>query len=110
MKMEITSKKENPLQGRTEVRFTVDHARESTPGRNAVAEEVAKQMKTKRECVVIDELATAYGVGKTNGYAKVYANKKAALEFENPYLLKRNGIMSDEEAAKAAAKAAEPKE
>ncbi len=111
MKMEIVSKRENALYARTEVRFTVDHDREATPGRNAAAEEVAKQLKTKRDCVVIDELVSDYGIGKSKGYAKVYNSKKDALEFESPYLLKRNGIMSDEDAAKAAAKAAEaPKE
>ncbi|MDD3233173.1 MAG: 30S ribosomal protein S24e [Candidatus Methanomethylophilus sp.] len=111
MKMEIVSKKENALYARTEVRFTVDHEREATPGRNAVAEEIAKQLKTKRECVVVAEFVSEYGIGKSTGYAKVYNSKKDALNYENPYLLKRNGIMSDEEAAKAAAKAAEaPKE
>ena len=44
MKMEITQQKENPLMKRTEVYFVIDHAGESTPGRNAVAEEVAKQI------------------------------------------------------------------
>ena len=62
MKMEITQKKENPLQKRVEVYFKLDHAGESTPGRNAVTEEVAKHM--------------------SNGYAKVYDSKEAALEFE----------------------------
>lgn len=61
MKMEITQKKENPLQKRVEVYFKLDHAGESTPGRNAVAEEVAKQMKSKRDCVVVDTIESVYG-------------------------------------------------
>ena len=28
----------------------------------------------------------------SNGYAKVYDSKEAALEFDREYLLKRNGI------------------
>ncbi len=95
MKIEIVSKKENPLQGRTEVNFTVEHVGESTPGRNSVAEEVAKQMKVKRDCVVIDNVESVYGIGKSKGYAKVYNSKKDALEFEVEYLLKRNGIEAD---------------
>ncbi|MBR4226512.1 MAG: 30S ribosomal protein S24e, partial [Candidatus Methanomethylophilaceae archaeon] len=55
MKMEITQQRENPLLKRKEVYFTIEHAGETTPGRNAVAEEVAKQMKSKRNCVVVDE-------------------------------------------------------
>ena len=97
MKMEINEKKENPLYKRTEVYFTVDHAGESTPGRNAVAEEVAKQMKAKRDCVVVTTIESVYGTGKSKGYAKVYDSKEAALELERGYLLKRNGIEAAKE-------------
>ncbi len=101
MKMEITEKKENPLYKRTEVYFDLDHTGESTPGRNAVAEEVAKQMKVKRDCVVVASVESVYGIGKSKGYAKVYESKEAALQLEREYLLKRNGI----EAPKAEAEA-----
>ena len=92
MKMEITQQKDNPLQKRVEVYFTIDHNGESTPGRNAVAEEVAKQLKSKRDCVVVDNIESVYGKGMSKGYAKVYESKEAALEFDREYLLKRNGI------------------
>lgn len=101
MKMEITQQKENPLMKRTEVFFEIDHSGEATPGRNAVAEEVAKQMKSKRDCVVVDNIESVYGNGKSKGYAKVYENKEAALNNDKAYLLKRNGI----EAPKAEAEA-----
>lgn len=91
MKMEIKEQKENVFQQRTEVRFEVDHAREPTPGRNAVAEELAKKLGTQRNLVIIDELKTQYGIGKTEGYAKVYKSADLARKYENEYLLKRNG-------------------
>jgi small subunit ribosomal protein S24e len=91
---------------RTEIRFTADHVGESTPGRNAVAEEIAKKFKTKRNCVVIDVFETAYGIGRSEGYAKVYDSKDAAIEFESEHLLKRNGIEKDAPAAEAPAEAA----
>ena len=103
MKMEITQQKENPLMKRTEVYFVIDHAGESTPGRNAVAEEVAKQMKSKRDCVVVDTIESVYGTGKSKGYAKVYESKDAALSNDRAYLLTRNGI----EATKAEAEDAQ---
>lgn len=103
MKMEITEKKENPLYQRVEVYFDIDHTGEPTPGRNAVAEELAKQMKAKRDCVVVASVESVYGIGKSKGYAKVYESKDAALKLERGYLLKRNGI----EAPKAEAPAAE---
>ena len=49
MKMEITAKKDNPLYKRVEVYFTLDHNGESTPGRNAVAEAVAKERVCPRD-------------------------------------------------------------
>ncbi|MFA6805641.1 MAG: 30S ribosomal protein S24e [Candidatus Methanomethylophilaceae archaeon] len=101
MKMEITNQKEAPIMKRKEVYFTIDHVGESTPGRNAVAEEIAKKLKTKRVCVVVDSLESIYGIGKSKGYAKVYDSKEAALEFENEYLLKRNGIEKEAPAAPA---------
>ena len=108
MKIESTQQKENPLQKRVEVYFTIDHNGESTPGRNAVAEEIAKQTKSKRDCVVVDHIESVYGKGMSNGYAKVYENKEAALEFDREYLLKRNGIEAAKpEAAEAPAEEAQ---
>ncbi|MDR1691172.1 MAG: 30S ribosomal protein S24e [Candidatus Methanoplasma sp.] len=98
MKIEITNQKENPLQKRKEVYFTIDHVGETTPGRNAVAEDIAKKMKSKRDCVVVDNIESVYGIGKSKGYAKVYDDKASALSFENGYLLKRNGIEEDKPA------------
>ncbi|MCL2509861.1 MAG: 30S ribosomal protein S24e [Methanomassiliicoccaceae archaeon] len=92
MKIEITSQKDNPLQKRKEVYFTIDHVGEKTPGRNSVAEEIAKKVKSKRDCVVIDNIESNYGIGKSKGYAKVYESKEIAMSYENKYLLKRNGI------------------
>jgi len=92
MKIEITTQKKNPLQKRTEVYFNIDHVGETTPGRNAVAEDIAKKTKSKRDCVVIDKIESNYGIGKSKGYAKVYDSKEDAMPFENKYLLKRNGI------------------
>lgn len=106
MKIEITQQKKNPLQKRKEVYFTVDHTGESTPKRNAVAEELAKILKTKRDCVVIDHMDTTYGLGRSEVYAKAYDSKEAALEFENPYLLKRNGIEAAKEEPKEESKEA----
>lgn len=108
MKMEISAENKNVLTHRTEVRFVVDHEKEATPGRNAVAEELAKKYNTKRDCVVVDDLSSVFGVGKTQGYAKIYDTKKDALEFENDYMLKRNGIEAPK--AENAAPADAPKE
>jgi len=104
MKIEITSQKENPLQKRKEVYFKIDHVGETTPGRNAVAEDIAKKTKSKRDCVVIDNIESVYGIGKSKGYAKVYESKEYAMSYESKYLLKRNGIGVEAPPAPAAEK------
>ena len=92
MKIDITEKKANPLQDRMEVYFRVDHTGEATPTRKAVVDELSKQLKAKKDAVVLNNLDTTYGRGISKGYAKVYGSKESALEFEREYLLKRNGI------------------
>lgn len=104
MKMEIKEQKKNPLMKRVEVHFEVDHVGETTPGRNAVAEEIAKKMKSKRTCVVIDNMESVFGIGKSKGYAKVYDSLEAAQEFESEHLLKRNGMGKQPYVAPAAEK------
>lgn len=101
MKIEITEKKENLLQERTEVRFTVDHTGEATPTRNAVIDGISKMMKAKKGTVVINNIDTQYGRGISKGYVKVYVSKEAALKYEREYLLKRSGISKDAEAPAA---------
>jgi small subunit ribosomal protein S24e len=96
MKMEIKEKKENPLFKRTEIRFVIDHTGESTPTKAAVVDEIAKQMKVKKDAIVLNSVSTVYGGGLSKGYAKVYESKEAAQSIEPDYLLKRNGISKPE--------------
>jgi len=110
MKIEITEKKENLLQERTEVRFTVDHTGEATPTRNAVIDGISKMMKAKKGTVVINNIDTQYGRGISKGYVKVYVSKEAALKYEREYLLKRSGISKDAEAPAAEEAPAAPVE
>jgi small subunit ribosomal protein S24e len=106
MKIEITEKKENLLQERTEVRFTVDHTGEATPTRKAVIDEITKMTKAKKGTVVINNIDTQYGRGISKGYVKIYKSKDAALKLEREYLLKRSGIEKTEEAPAPAAEEA----
>jgi small subunit ribosomal protein S24e len=100
MKIEITEKKENLLQERTEVRFTVDHTGEATPTRKAVIDSISKAMDAKKGTVVINNIDTQYGRGISKGYAKVYKSEESALKFEREYLLKRSGIGKVDETPK----------
>lgn len=92
MEIEILTKKENPLLGRLEVQFKVLHPNEGTPKRDAVREELAKQLKATKEKVVVDHMNADFGKQETRGYAKIYTKKEKALEIEREHILKRNKI------------------
>ena len=96
MKIEITEKKENLLQERTEVRFTVDHTGEATPTRKAIIDAIAKMTSAGSNTVVLNNVDTQYGRGISKGYVKVYKSEDAARKFEREYLLKRSGIIKEE--------------
>jgi len=96
MKIEITEKKENLLQERTEIRFTVDHTGEATPTRKAIIDAITKLTNAGKNTVVINNVDTQYGRGISKGYVKIYKSEESAFKFEREYLLKRNGIAKEE--------------
>ncbi len=98
MKIEISEKKKNPLQERTEVRFSVDHSGAPTPTRKEVVSALVKEMGVKSDQVVLHNMESLFGRGISKGYAKVYDSKESALKFEREYLLARSGIAADEPA------------
>jgi small subunit ribosomal protein S24e len=96
MKIEITEKKENLLQERTEIRFTVDHTGEATPTRKAIIDSISKMTNAGKDTVVINNVDTQYGRGISKGYVKIYKSEASARKFEREYLLKRSGIIKEE--------------
>lgn len=115
MEVEISEKKHNPLLARWEVRFVVHHQNEQTPTRDAMREKIAGAVGSKKGHVVVDHMASAFGKGVTNGYARVYDNPEMLGKTEPAYLLKRNKLedlkpkKKVREAAPAAAKPAAKK-
>ena len=97
MEIEITSKKNNPLMNRTEVRFIVHHENEKTPTRAIIRNELADELNAKKEAIIVDELASHFGVQHTEGYAKIYTSVKKEEELERKFLLKRNKVISKKE-------------
>jgi small subunit ribosomal protein S24e len=97
MEIEITSRKNNPLLNRTEVRFIIRHQNEKTPTRAIIRDELAEELNAKKEAVIVDELVSHFGLQQTEGYAKVYTSMKKAEELESKFLLTRNKIISKKE-------------
>jgi small subunit ribosomal protein S24e len=105
LKLNIESKKENPLQDRTEVVFTAEHTGEPTPGREAIQAGIASAMGVGKERVIVDHMDTKYGIGVSKGYAKVYASPEAVKKSERYHQLVRNKMAEKRVKEKAAPKA-----
>ena len=96
MELQIVAKKENPLLSRVEVTFKAVHKAEATPTRDAIRSELAKQLKTPKEGVVVARSKSSFGRFETLGYAKVYKSKEAALAVERSHILVRNKLKEAE--------------
>lgn len=91
MEIEIISKRENVLLGRTEVRFKVIHNKSGTPKREEIRSKLAEVLSANKDTLVVDHLRQKYGVNQTMGYAKIYKNKET-LELERMPVLVRNKL------------------
>ena len=92
MDIEISDKKQNPLLGRVEVRFLVQHPNEKTPSRDQIREKLAAQLGGKKGNIVVDSMNSVFGKGATKGYARVYEAPEQLAKNEPHYLLKRNKL------------------
>ncbi len=98
MEIEIIEESENPMLHRTDVTFRVVHD-EATPERLSVRDSLAAKLNKDADEVVIRDLNTKFGMRTTIGRAKVYDDDAVAKEIEREYVLERNKITSDSEAA-----------
>ncbi len=110
MEIEITSKRENQLLKRIELRFEVTHTKQGTPNRDNVRQEIAKSLSVKKDFVILDRIRSEFGRTKTVGYAKVYKSKEDALRLERKPILVRMGLVAAEVKEKKEKKAPPPKE
>ena len=109
MEIEIQSKTDNLLLGRTEVRFVILHEGEGTPKRELVRSELAEKLNAKKETVMVNYMHSSFGSRKTIGYAKVYKSIEEAKAGEADPILKRNGLGTKKKPKKEAPKEGEEK-
>ena len=109
MEIEIQSKNDNLLLGRTEVRFVIHHEGEGTPKRELVRNELAEKLNAKKENIMINDMHSSFGTRKTIGYAKIYSSIEDAKKGEADPILKRNGLGTKKKPKKAAGKEGEAK-
>jgi ribosomal protein S24E len=103
MKVNIISKKHNPLLKRREVTFSVEHHDQTggTPTRALVKSQLASIIGTSVELVFIINMRTKTGTMLAQGKANVYESIEQAKLVEPDHVINKNA---------AKAKAAKPKE
>lgn len=93
MEIEIVSRKENMVIGRTEVVFKAVHLNEKTPKRNEIKEKLAELLGVSKGNVIIDNMKPEFGRPESSGYAKVYKNIEDGKGLESDYILMRNNLL-----------------
>lgn len=93
MEIEIVSRKENMVIGRTEVVFKAVHLNEKTPKRSEIKEKLAELLGVSKGNVVIDNMKPEFGRPESSGYAKVYKNIEDGKGLERDYILMRNNLL-----------------
>jgi small subunit ribosomal protein S24e len=109
MEIEIQSKTDNVLLGRTEVHFVILHESEGNPKRELVRNELAEKLNAKKETIMIDFMRSSFGARKTVGYAKIYKSIEDAKAGEADPILKRNGLGTKKKQKKESKKEGEEK-
>jgi len=93
MEIEIVSRKENMVIGRTEVVFKAVHLNEKTPKRSEIKEKLVELLGVSKGNVIIDNMKPEFGRPESSGYAKVYKNIEDVKGLESDYILMRNNLL-----------------
>ena len=105
MKIDILRQRENKVLNRREIDFRIDHVGGTTPSRADIRAKLAAQLDSDLSAVVIRRLKSRYGIGITEGIARIYTDSDHAKSIEIGYVLKRHEPKKKEEAGEVAEKA-----
>lgn len=96
MELTIENERENALIGRKELEVKVTHD-SGTPKLSEVRDKISALKSFKMDSFVIRSIVTGYG--KQNSIAKifVYDNPETLMKVEQKHILKRNGLIVEEE-------------
>lgn len=110
MKIEVDSKRNNPLLNRTEVYFIIHHEGEGTPNREIIRGELAEKLNVKKDNIVVNNIHSSFGVQESKGYAKVYTSVEKSKDWDRDHILVRNKIIEKKEKKKEEKKPVEKPE
>ncbi|MGD2073170.1 MAG: 30S ribosomal protein S24e [Candidatus Thorarchaeota archaeon] len=97
MKIEILEEKENKPLSRKEISFRVEHMGTTTPNRADIKSKIVAQFDADASSVVVTNLYTHFGIGITNGSARIYSNPEQMKRIEHKYVIKRHESKTKEE-------------
>ena len=104
MNFEIVDKKENKLLERTEVNATVSFGK-GTPTTQEIRDTVVQKLGCNPDLMVIRGVEPKFGEKKLSLRANIYKDAAQMKKVEQTYVLKRNKLLSEEEAKKKPKKA-----
>ncbi len=90
MKIEILNERENKTLSRREIDFRVDHVGSTTPSRADIQAKISAQFDADASTVVIKSLNTRFGIGITEGVARIYSNPEQLKRIELDHIVKRH--------------------
>ncbi|MFH1663920.1 MAG: 30S ribosomal protein S24e [archaeon] len=100
MKIEITSKKSNPLLSREEIEFKVTDSN-TVPKTDELREKIAALTEADSSSTVITEINQKFGTKEITGKARTYKEKAKMKEIELDYILGRNFLEDKQKIKKA---------
>ena len=103
MKLEIKTKKENPLLSRIEISGTLEFDK-ATPSNDQVAQSIASQLKVDASLIKMKHIYTGFGERQAKFSAFVYKTKEDLDKIEPK---PKKQVEKEKKAAEAAKKAAE---
>ncbi len=90
MKVEILQERENKPLARKEIEFRLEHIGGATPSRKDVKAKIVAHFDADASTVVIGNLVTKFGIGVTEGTARLYTDPERMKRAELEYILKRH--------------------
>lgn len=90
MNIEIITEVENKTLFRKEIDFRINHTGETTPSRKDIQAKLGAQFDADSGVVVVKKLETKFGIGVTEGSARIYSDADQMKRIELEYIMKRH--------------------
>ncbi|KAG0266811.1 ribosomal 40S subunit protein S24B [Mortierella polycephala] len=90
----------NRLLARKQMVVDIIHPARANISKDELRDKLAKMYKVEKEVIFCFGFRTAFGGGKSTGFALIYDNLEAAKKFEPKYRLVRHGLMEIKKASR----------